>query len=702
MPVLLVSLVALLLFALLLGGDLRSWRAARKLGHQLTLNQCAAAAEELALRFNLVVEHHSKNLALLANLWREAPTRSRPDTFLKYANGLVNHEQTFDLILFLDSSNIMMVTSPARRDSPLSGLDIQSRPANEDLFKTIRKSIAPLGAPPTARLTSRDGLVIWFPVLVEQADGPSVNGTVAGSLHLTDMLAQALAPSNTEGFWIQLEINDRLIHDTRAGDPAAALVPPELVGKKQLSLMGMDCQVTVWPKGGGPYSKLAGTDYVRLLLQVILSVLVSGFLWLSLYSLLRMQRSRRRLKQSEKRYQTLVDSAIDGILVFDRQGRILDANRIVCRVLDATREDLAGRYLGDIAGPDMLPDLETHLERLNKTGALSLEMTYQTPAGRVVPLEISARGFDYYQTPAVISMLRDISRRKAAVNALAESEQRFRAIFEQAGVGIMQSSPQHDIQQVNDKMSEIIGYSRDELIGMSAWLLLFPEDHAEIRERIVTMQGDVSRSWLWEKRLRHKSGQPIWVRWTISLVHSANGKHLYTIDVIEDNTERRKLERQLRQAQKLESIGTLAGGIAHDFNNILGTILGYTQMAMVDSRPGGKTHQRLEQVFKAANLAKKLVRQILTFSRRGEKDPQAVTISPIIKETLKFLRASLPSNIEVRQNLSPEQGMVMADPIQIHQIVMNLCTNAVQAMTPGGGCPFRGAGRCGAGSGSGV
>ncbi|MBU0463843.1 MAG: response regulator, partial [Proteobacteria bacterium] len=169
------------------------------------------------------------------------------------------------------------------------------------------------------------------------------------------------------------------------------------------------------------------------------------------------------------------------------------------------------------------------------------------------------------------------------------------------------------------------------------------------------------------------------------LIHSENGQYLYSIDVVEDITLQNKLEKQLRQAQKMESIGILAGGIAHDFNNILGSILGFTQMALLDSPEKSKMRQRLEQVFKAGNLAKDLVNQILTFSRRSDDTPRAILISPIIKETLKFLKALVPPNVDIQQDFLDTSGSVMADPIQIHQVVMNLCTNAAQAMSPQGG-----------------
>jgi PAS domain S-box-containing protein len=149
--------------------------------------------------------------------------------------------------------------------------------------------------------------------------------------------------------------------------------------------------------------------------------------------------------------------------------------------------------------------------------------------------------------------------------------------------------------------------------------------------------------------------------------------------------DKKKLEYQLRQAQKMEAIGTLAGGIAHDFNNILAAIIGYTELADLQVPEGNKAKKNLKEVLKAGRRARDLVKQILAFSRKGEQERIPIQISPIVKEALKLLRSSLPTTIEIRQNIESDIGIVEADPTQIHQILMNLCTNASHAMREEGG-----------------
>jgi len=152
-----------------------------------------------------------------------------------------------------------------------------------------------------------------------------------------------------------------------------------------------------------------------------------------------------------------------------------------------------------------------------------------------------------------------------------------------------------------------------------------------------------------------------------------------------DISERKRLESQLQQAQKMESIGTLAGGIAHDFNNILSPIMIHSELAMMDLPPDNPVQHSLKEIFKAGERARDMVKQILAFSRKGEGERAAIKITPILKEVLKLLRSSIPTTIDIHQKLEAESDAVLADPTQIHQILLNLCTNASHAMRERGG-----------------
>lgn len=183
----------------------------------------------------------------------------------------------------------------------------------------------------------------------------------------------------------------------------------------------------------------------------------------------------------------------------------------------------------------------------------------------------------------------------------------------------------------------------------------------------------------------HKNGSARLFSLSGATNFDAEGRVTGMVGLLKDITEQHKLQTQLQQAQKMEAIGTLAGGVAHDFNNILSAIIGYSELAALYVPKQTKVDNNLKEVLRACQRAKELVRQILTFSRKNEDELKPVEISLIVKEALKLLRASLPTTIEIRQHIETESGIVEADPTQIHQLMMNLCTNSAAAMGDDGG-----------------
>jgi signal transduction histidine kinase/CheY-like chemotaxis protein len=184
---------------------------------------------------------------------------------------------------------------------------------------------------------------------------------------------------------------------------------------------------------------------------------------------------------------------------------------------------------------------------------------------------------------------------------------------------------------------------------------------------------------------RRKDGSLIYLECSSTLLRDEQQNISGSISILRDASDKRKMEEQLRQTQKMEAIGTLAGGIAHDFNNILGAIFGYTELAQATVAAGSQTMENLNQVLKAADRAKELVRQILAFSRKTDSVRRPVHFHDILHETVKLLRASIPATINIRQVITPGNDTVIADSTQLHQIIMNLCTNAAQAMQESGG-----------------
>ena len=281
--------------------------------------------------------------------------------------------------------------------------------------------------------------------------------------------------------------------------------------------------------------------------------------------------------------------------------------------------------------------------------------------------------------------------RKNVHSAIA-AETKSRTILESIEEGFFETSLTGRMVYFNDSICKITGYSRDELVGSSRNLTI-PEAFSWIKPVFEqALQATTEPVQIRDLEITRKDGTKRVIELSIYIVRDQEGSPSGYRGVIRDVTERlkadkenRKLEAQLQRAQKMEAIGTLAGGIAHDFNNVLSVILGYSELIMVDIAEGSRAQKNLNEVLNAAKRATDLVQQILTFSRQTEEEFKPVQFTPIIKETCKFLRASLPSTVKIRPSIQAESDVVLSDATKIHQILMNLCTNASHAMSDKGG-----------------
>ena len=271
---------------------------------------------------------------------------------------------------------------------------------------------------------------------------------------------------------------------------------------------------------------------------------------------------------------------------------------------------------------------------------------------------------------------------------LSEQERsRLASAVEQAEETVVIMGVDGTIQYVNPAVERTLDVKRDEIIGKKGFSIdrEIIIDDGEVNN-IYDIQKTLKKGNAWSGRNKYtrKDRTTRMLDETISPIRDEAGMIANYIAIGKDVTTELRLEKELRQAQKMESIGTLAGGISHDFNNILSAIFGYTELSLnISDNP--KTKEHLEHVLKAAGRARDLVKQILAFSRQTEQEKKPVKIGPIINEVLKFLQASLPSNIVIQQNQLTDSDIVFSDPVQIHQVLMNLCTNAGYAMRKKGG-----------------
>ncbi|MEN6441132.1 MAG: PAS domain S-box protein [Syntrophobacter sp.] len=389
------------------------------------------------------------------------------------------------------------------------------------------------------------------------------------------------------------------------------------------------------------------------------------------------------LRKSESRLKIILESIPAGMIVVDRETRsILDVNRAAADIIRAPAEDIVGKVCLRYICPT--PEEHCPVSELSPM-ADHAECQLFTHDGEpicvlktVVPIELSGRA-------VLLECFLDITERKKSEVALRESEERYRRLFEMESDAILLVDVDTgQIMDANPAAAELYGYSIVELMELSALDVSAEPEKTSLALREARIQVPL-------RYHRRKGGTtfPVEIRGRRS---DWGGKivQLFAIRDISERLqaeeERYKLESQLRHSQKMEAIGTLAGGIAHDFNNILAAIVGYTELCIQDAPRGNGMATNLRHVLKASFRARELVKQILSFSRKvGEQERSPVDLVPLLKEAIKLIRASLPTTIQIRQDIASTPMMALADSTQIHQVLINLCTNAAHAMEDSGG-----------------
>jgi len=401
----------------------------------------------------------------------------------------------------------------------------------------------------------------------------------------------------------------------------------------------------------------AALDYFWLCIIVtaVILVLVSAFLVIFVTS-------ARHLRLERDFVNSMLHTTQALIMVFDAEDRLVRFNRACEKLTGVGEREVAGKRLGELefAGGG-LTDETTWIatggeERIIAWSTTPLTLTDTGEQGRI------ATGID-------------ITERKRA-----EDEVKLLATaVEQAAGSIVITDAAGLVIYVNPAFSRCSGHAREEMLGRSLKQFRAERGDPAFQERIWARLAE-GETWsgIVEEATRFDS--TVLVEMTISPITDNRGVITGYVSVSRDITHERQLEDQLRQAQKMEAIGTLAGGIAHDFNNMLSAILGFSKMTLEGLGKDDPLAENLEHVLTAGQRARDLVKQILTFSRRTDTEVKPVQVQLIVKEALKLLRASFPSTVDIRLNIANSSGMVLADPIQIHQLVMNLCTNAEFAM----------------------
>ena len=395
---------------------------------------------------------------------------------------------------------------------------------------------------------------------------------------------------------------------------------------------------------------------------------------------------RKAREEDLRRLAAIVECSDDAIIAATFDGVITDWNYGAERLLGFSRNEMIGKSVRLITPPECHNEpLESQARLLKGESVVRLETVRVTKDGKPIDVAIAISPIIDEEGRIIggSAILRDTTERKFMLDALQRSEASFRSFVEHAPFGILRTTLDGRIVQANPALVNMLGYSSEEEVlnlRMGTDVYFNPEER-EIATLWCQTQDSVRGV---EVEWKQKNGKRFTIRCAAHVVKDYKGELEYLEGFIEDITERRAMEQQLRQVQKMEAVGRLAGGIAHDFNNLLGVIIGYAELASEQIDASSALHNPVEQIRKAADRASALTRQLLAFSRQQVLETKVLNINLIVQDMVKMLPRLLGEDIELQSSLDPALGQVKADEGQIEQVIMNLAVNARDAM-PGGG-----------------
>ncbi len=391
--------------------------------------------------------------------------------------------------------------------------------------------------------------------------------------------------------------------------------------------------------------------------------------------------SYQEMTRLKENFRLLFEQAPDGIFLADAQGHFLDANLAGVRTLGHSLDEIRGMTIADIVAPEEIERIAPAVARLAGGEVVTSEWRFLRKDGSCYEGELVAR-----QLPdgKLLGIVRDVTDRKRAEQALREAEEKYRGIFESAVVGIFQSDLNGRYLSVNPAMARMLGYgSPQELLtsitDISREEYVDPESRKAF-QLLVEQQGVVQN---FERQVYRKDGSKIWISVNAHAVRK-DGVVIGYEGTYMDITERKLLEAELRQVQKMEAVGRLAGGVAHDFHNILGVIIGYADLSLSRFAPEDEVNRYQAQIKKAADRAVSLTQQLLAFSRRQIVFPKPLDLNAVVHNMITMLLRMVREDIAISFQPTTPIDSINADQGQIEQILMNLVVNARDAMPSGG------------------
>jgi PAS domain S-box-containing protein len=399
------------------------------------------------------------------------------------------------------------------------------------------------------------------------------------------------------------------------------------------------------------------------------------------------------LKESENKYRQIFETNMAVKLMIDPEnGAILEANEAACKYYGYSKGELETLKISDI---NALPPEKVHVEmqKAKSEERLCFNFPHRLASGEIRNVEVYSGPVNLGGKTLLYSIIHDVTDRIEAENKIRENEARYRLLFNSGNDAVFVHQPDADGKpgrfiEANEVACQMYGYTRDEFLRLTPLDLVISEGEPYVREKARNVLSGKQR--VFENTHKRKTGEEIPVEISPHLL-DLDGRPTI-LSRVRDITEHKRSEKErqsllarLQQAEKMESVGTLAGGIAHDFNNILAVILGNTELASIDVPDSNPATKSLKAIHQASLRAKDMVQQLLAFSRKSDEKSRRFNMSTIVKESMKMLRSAIPTSIEFKQHISEDSCSIMGDVTQINQIVMNLVTNASHAMSEEGG-----------------